>query len=368
MSSGNTIRRVPLHRQVGDALRSEIASATVGRKLESEQALSKRFGVSLLTVREALSALAQEGLVERRHGSGTFIRRAATGSHAAVLSDLEIDHPSSSFFFQRVSRQVRAALHEREIPSRLYVSVSQAEEGRRPEFPWPELTEATDCGHVRGAVAIHLPEGSPWPEALRSRSIPVVGGRTEGMSASVTIDYGDIVRQGVRYLVGSGCRRIGLMNWRQTGPTKRLAEVFSSEVAAAGARTTTGWISDEVEQAVPTAGAEAFRAIWLTASERPDGLLVLDDVLFCDAALAMMMARVRLPQDLLVITHANVGNIRFAEMPVARLQVDPDVYAARMVSLLVDLLDGQDPPERHVRLTASLRRPAAGTVGSERRQ
>ncbi|WP_395345138.1 GntR family transcriptional regulator [Variovorax sp. UC122_21] len=43
--------------------------------LPKEEALCERFGVSRITVRRALADLAALGLVERRHGRGTFVRQ-----------------------------------------------------------------------------------------------------------------------------------------------------------------------------------------------------------------------------------------------------------------------------------------------------
>lgn len=44
-----------------------------GMKVESESALMKRFGVSRVTVRSAISRLVHDGLVVRRQGKGTFV-------------------------------------------------------------------------------------------------------------------------------------------------------------------------------------------------------------------------------------------------------------------------------------------------------
>jgi len=44
-----------------------------GEKLETEEALAVRHGVSRLTARHALTLLAEEGLVRQRQGSGTFV-------------------------------------------------------------------------------------------------------------------------------------------------------------------------------------------------------------------------------------------------------------------------------------------------------
>lgn len=50
----------------------------VGTQLPSEEQLSNLLGVSRPTLREAIRALENDGLVQRRRGIGTFVLRAAT--------------------------------------------------------------------------------------------------------------------------------------------------------------------------------------------------------------------------------------------------------------------------------------------------
>jgi GntR family transcriptional regulator len=54
-------------------LRDLVASSRVGDRLPSERQLSARWGAARMTIRRATDALIEEGLVERRHGSGTYV-------------------------------------------------------------------------------------------------------------------------------------------------------------------------------------------------------------------------------------------------------------------------------------------------------
>jgi GntR family transcriptional regulator len=54
-------------------LRELVAASRVGDRLPSERELSLRWGAARMTVRAAMDALVAEGLVERRHGSGTYV-------------------------------------------------------------------------------------------------------------------------------------------------------------------------------------------------------------------------------------------------------------------------------------------------------
>src|SRR5437899_8328474 len=76
----------PKHRRSSRRLLSEIAAgkyAPSGR-LPSEAQLVERFRVSRPTVGRALRDLQDQGLIERRVGSGSFVRRPDPGASAGV--------------------------------------------------------------------------------------------------------------------------------------------------------------------------------------------------------------------------------------------------------------------------------------------
>lgn len=68
--------RAPKYHRVADALRREIRTGDLppGERLPAETALVERFRVSLPTVRQALSVLRAEGLIQSIHGVGTFVK------------------------------------------------------------------------------------------------------------------------------------------------------------------------------------------------------------------------------------------------------------------------------------------------------
>ncbi|BBN96762.1 GntR family transcriptional regulator [Deinococcus grandis] len=65
----------PVYVQVAQGLTQRIESGQLrpGSALPAERDLAAHLGVSRVTVRQALGLLAQQGLLTRRHGSGTFV-------------------------------------------------------------------------------------------------------------------------------------------------------------------------------------------------------------------------------------------------------------------------------------------------------
>lgn len=72
--------RIPLYYQIENVLREKITSGAfaAGEQLPTESDLIEQFGVSRITVRQALASLAIENLIDRRQGSGTFVAQRKT--------------------------------------------------------------------------------------------------------------------------------------------------------------------------------------------------------------------------------------------------------------------------------------------------
>lgn len=77
------------------------------RKLPSEQELSAQFSVSRQTLRQALAVLEQDGLIEKRRGSGSFLRPAAGNQErriAVVATSL------SDYIFPSLLKDIQSCL------------------------------------------------------------------------------------------------------------------------------------------------------------------------------------------------------------------------------------------------------------------
>src|SRR3989442_727299 len=74
-TNGKLNGRVPRYHRIAEALRERIQDGELppGARLDNQRQLARSFGVTLMTLRQALELLEREHLITRRHGLGTFV-------------------------------------------------------------------------------------------------------------------------------------------------------------------------------------------------------------------------------------------------------------------------------------------------------
>lgn len=77
-SALSPVARKPLYERLVEHLRAYVVEAglSAGDRLPSERELSERLGVSRASLRQAIVALEVQGILEVKHGEGTFLRSA----------------------------------------------------------------------------------------------------------------------------------------------------------------------------------------------------------------------------------------------------------------------------------------------------
>ncbi|MBP1044955.1 GntR family transcriptional regulator [Enterococcus sp. BWM-S5] len=68
---------LPIYLQIHDKIKEDIEKGlwAIGDRLPSERELAVQFNVSRMTLRQAIQTLADEGILERKIGSGTYVAR-----------------------------------------------------------------------------------------------------------------------------------------------------------------------------------------------------------------------------------------------------------------------------------------------------
>lgn len=120
---GERMTRLPLYLKIGELLHREIASGRwlPGERLPPESQLADDLNVAVGTLRKALASLEEEGLLERRQGSGTYVKRAPEGEAIYQFFRLELlaggGVPSADVVALNSRRSAAVALQLADEPS-----------------------------------------------------------------------------------------------------------------------------------------------------------------------------------------------------------------------------------------------------------
>jgi DNA-binding LacI/PurR family transcriptional regulator len=322
--------KATLPTRVSEALRRDIsAHYAAGDRLPSMQQLAEHLAVSINTVSAALALLARDGVVEKRHGSGVYVTARAQAWRIGLLSELDLLDARIGPFFRALAGAVKRRLQTLGAVPLLYVG--NVIPGMKPEAPTcPQFWADVAAGQLDGAVLLDVPSTHGWWERVQACPIPAVGELTNYQSR---FDHAGMIAAAVQHLAAGGCRRLGLI-------ATYCADEFCQAVATHRLHTHDGWICGEVPRDVRGSGADALRRIW-AAPERPDGLVILDDMLFQDALPVMQELALRVPQDVRLTVLATEGVYLPSPYPYTALANDSEAEAAMLVELLLQQLRGE---------------------------
>lgn len=163
----NSTSKVARFRALADQIRQEIADGRwhVGDRLPTEQELSQAHAVGLNTVRRAIGMLAQDNLVVRRQGSGTYVTAVPGGGKPRFIGVLV---PSNTYYYPRVIEGIERAA------SAGGVKLVLASSAYDPELEFVQLQRLVDGG-VSGLIVVPNLHLSPDPaqHLARLAELPV---------------------------------------------------------------------------------------------------------------------------------------------------------------------------------------------------
>jgi GntR family transcriptional repressor for pyruvate dehydrogenase complex len=247
------IRSVPrpkLSVRVVAALRTELLAGRfqAGQKLPTENQLTESYGVSRTVIREALAALAADGLVEARQGAGVFV----------------VNHPASTFgaLASEMGSRVSTALNVLEVRLAIEVESAALAAVRRNPSQEASIQEAffeferlLQAGEPTGPAdfafhrAIAAATGNPFYvemlEALGKRAIP----------CDVTSPWSTELVQSYDYQAGLQREHLVILDAISTGDAEAARGAMRQHLGSSQERYRSRLVERQAHYA--TAGADA---------------------------------------------------------------------------------------------------------------
>lgn len=204
----------PKYQIIAEELRIHIqAGKYAGTQiLPTEFSIAQEYQVSRQTVRQALSLLAKDGLIEKRQGSGSYIRQNTPGDPPAQVKKAiaVITTYISDYIFPSILREVETVLAENNCTPSLFATQNQVYNERKI---LAGLLESPVDGILVEGTKSALPNPNlDLYRQLLDRNIPLVfmNGNYAGLHGALSVlddNYGG-GRMLVEYLQEKGHRRI----------------------------------------------------------------------------------------------------------------------------------------------------------------
>ena len=351
--------RTPKYQQVYAALWREIQAGGLadGARLPSEAELERRFGASRITVGRAVRDLQQAGLVERRPGSGTYVRR--TRAPAALSFGLLIPDLGETEIFEPICQGMMASplarAHALVWGSHSGPGTTKAERawqlcrhyierGVAGVFFAP-LETAPEDGDVNERIAAALDEAR-IPIVLLDR--PVCQYPRRGRHDLVGIDNRRAGHTVTEHLLRLGARRVAFVGYPYAAPTVAAREAGYREALYA-------WNAPVERALVQRIDPEEDAAVrGMMTTQKPEAVVCANDRTAARLMRTLLRLGYRIPAD---VRLAGIDDVEYASLlpvPLTTLRQPTRQIGDAAITAMLERVARRDLLPRDVLLDAEI--------------
>ncbi len=313
--------------------------------LPPEGALAEKYKVSLITLRRAVDALSQEGLLAKKQGKGTFVVDPQSGKSCSI--GLVIPENRGSPFYSTLSTLIEPMLRKRGHNVHLFVANDTDTLLKYLSADKNKVDGLLICGYIMRH------------QLLKKHELPYVLAGTEGSwdADCVSFDLKAGTYKAIRHMIEAGHKNIlFLSNYHKDDPTlKRLKYSFHFQateryIGYCEALDESG--IDFNKQSLLHVGEskrESYLQIskLLTEQKRPDftAIFASTDLIAEGAIQAIREHGLKVPQDISVMGCDNLRYEKDQVLPLSTLDLRLEEVAGRAIELLMDRIKSPDMEE-----------------------
>lgn len=339
---------------VAKYIRSKIHKGiwSAGTKLPSPVEISEEMGASPNTVRNTLAMLASEGLVERRKKAGTFVSDSSTMGTVVILGRTEVLVSNEGYYYKSLVAHAKEC-----IEAKGYRAVLVSGHGDTPEtfYNSINLLEKPFTNNVVGILS--LIELQELDDRIAKAGLNVVSIVPSNSSDhhSVVLDYRRMTELAVQELKANGFDDFAIMY----SDSEFIVDGKFFETEAI--RMYRDIVGDDESRLIPVKfsydlrhAREAFKQYWA----RPDhsrAIFFAEDAVLDVASRAFAELGLSIPEDISIITHANVGRYFHLPCSVTRIEFDPRQLVVVAMGMLESLISGELTGDKVVRVVPKIK-------------
>ncbi|MFZ2654677.1 MAG: GntR family transcriptional regulator [Victivallales bacterium] len=318
-----------LYQQVCSYFEKQICGGKLkaGDRIPATTQLSKQFNVTPDTIQKSLKLLMERGLIDRKPGRGTYVRKGFSSRTIGMVFGKEIFSDLNVIAYGALLRELTVQCEKEDWRLRLFIT----ERNAGYDSAFYDLKSQVEAGNIRGIITFCSNDLiNDWLE----KECPA-----PSIHSVVDMDIEDMIRQGLDYLFAAGYRK-PLILWMINSAWSKNAYLAASAEACRRYRVPEKNIILTEGKPDFGCGYDAVKRAWKQSS-RPDSILSTNDAMLRGALYALLELGIKIPQEAGVITHANRGIEIFCHVPLTRLEFDPADFANESIRLLSSLIDGR---------------------------
>lgn len=334
------------YQTIADELRFQIRSGkyAAAAALPTEAALCQEYGVSRQTVRQALSLLVSDGLIQRRQGSGSRILHPAAPVQTPPATVAVVTTYISDYIFPSILREVEQVLSSHGYTPLLFSTQNRLDTERR-------ILESLLTMPIRGILVEGSKTVLPNPNLdlyrqLLDREIPLVflHGVSSNLSGvlSVLDDNRAGGRQLVEYLYGKGHRNIAGIFKNDDIQGLQRYEGFISALRDLGLPMGDGqvaWYSTETKAQFLESGVDPLRDRALAGCS---AVVCYNDEIASWLIGQLLRQGVRIPEELAVVSFDNSHYSTMSPVPITSLSHGEYSVGKMSAQLLLRRMAGEE--------------------------
>jgi GntR family transcriptional regulator of arabinose operon len=367
-----------MHQRVRLSLAQKIAQGeyALGAMIPSESELCRQFGVSRITVRQALAALVAEGLLVKQPGRGTFVSQpsaSAAGADNKVIG-LVVTNAVGTFMSQLIMGAERVA---REHGYSVSIAIAHDDPARERQCIQDLIGR-----RVAGALLMPVDSGGPAnPNCfdylrIRDAGIPLLF--VDRYLSQLPVGYvvgpdQDGMNRLTQHMIDQGYRDIGYIHHdiAASSVAERyqgyLSAILSHRLHPGLLLTASAPSGDHAERNDFDRGRVLVERLLAGGGKPPRALIGCNSLFAIGAMHALTAAGYRVPQDVAVAGFDDLPECQVLSVPMTVLRVPIEGMGAKAVQRLIEMIESEsrDEPVRE-RLPGELvvRSSCGGTPGS----
>jgi GntR family transcriptional regulator, arabinose operon transcriptional repressor len=337
-------KATPIYVSLAQRLLCHIADKRLrpGDRLGTEHELVSRYGVSRVTVRQALLTLEEDGYVSRKKALGTFVKRSVDSSDelgfvrgciVLACSNEQASHVDEDIAFATVLRSIEQAATRRNF------SLQVLSFGSNPASDRTRLMQLTNRNDIKGICTIGACLDS-YRELLPG--LPVVTSCTWQPAPGLMVnpDMSEACRASVDYLLGHGHRDVALLCSTQIGQQafSMFARAYTEAFESAGLTCPRHLMFQEY----PGESLQKLAEKMISSPIRPTAVFA-ENSKACEAVLAAAASLgLKIPEDLSIIAFGR--NALHISYPLAVTAYVPDHegIGEQTINTLIAMINGDE--------------------------